>query len=129
MQDQRAHGEQRTVLANQHQPAAVRRTIDDRIAAALRHAWIVRFDAVVQYVNLAVDGQVFRDAGDGPGNRAEVLVEQTVGIHRAGIEGHAGGQSVHQSLPLEARKQLLAMGQRLAREGVQIGRHLPIQHA
>ncbi|RMS14735.1 hypothetical protein ALP75_204432 [Pseudomonas syringae pv. actinidiae] len=59
----------------------------------------------------AVDGQVFRHAGDGPGDRAEVLVEQAVGVYRAGIEGHAGGQSIDQSLTFKAREQLLAVGE------------------
>ncbi|RML70657.1 hypothetical protein APX70_04564 [Pseudomonas syringae pv. maculicola] len=59
----------------------------------------------------AIDGQVFRHAGDGAGDRAEVLVEQAVSIYRAGIESHAGGQGIDQCLTFEAREQLLAVGE------------------
>ncbi|MNZ80786.1 hypothetical protein D3C78_994330 [compost metagenome] len=108
------HGEQRTVVAHQHQPAAVEgagRHGVTTVGGQRLLVAVVGGIAIAQHVDLAIEWQAVRNVAQGA---AEVMVpgiEQAVGVDAADVEGHADGEGVHQLFTREARKQVLALHQ------------------
>ncbi|MNI41411.1 hypothetical protein D3C73_956620 [compost metagenome] len=105
VKDDPGHGKQRTVVAHQHQPAAVEgagRHGVTTVGGQRLLVAVVGGIAIAQHVDLAIEWQAVRNVAQGA---AEVMVpgiEQAVGVDAADVEGHADGEGVHQLLAGEA---------------------------
>lgn len=128
MQDDPGDHEQRAVIAHQHQPTAILHLDRHRVAAVARHVRVVGVQAALEFVNLAVQPQLWRDGTNAPADRVELAVEQAVGVEAAFFEGLAGDQRVVQLFAAHVREQVLALQHGMAGKFVQVAGHLEIQH-
>ncbi|MNN66848.1 hypothetical protein D3C81_1824450 [compost metagenome] len=126
MQNDPRDGEQRAVVAQQHQPAPIAGLRGHRIAAVIGQGRVIGVGAFGKHVDLAVQRQAFGDLLKRSTEVNAVGVEQAIGVDAANVEGHAGGEGVFQLFAAKVRKQVLTLHQRVFGEVVEVAGDLVI---